>query len=65
MDNLRHTKGVLGCFLSGAGPAIGVISCGANLGEVKEIVANTWNDMNVNTQFHSLPLDNEGAKRIL
>ena len=65
MDNLRHTNGVLGCFLSGAGPAIGVVSCGANLGEVKEIVSSTWNDMNVKTQFHSLPLDNEGAKRIL
>lgn len=65
MDNLRHTNGVLGCFLSGAGPAIGVVSCGANINEVKDIVANTWRDMNVNTQFYSLPLDNEGAKRIL
>ncbi len=65
MDNLRHTKGVLGCFLSGAGPAIGVVSCGANINEVKEIVSNTWNDINVNTHFYSLPLDNEGAKRIL
>lgn len=65
MDNLRHTNGVLGCFLSGAGPAIGVVSCGANIGEIKEIVSSTWSDINVNTQFHSLPLDNEGAKRIL
>ncbi len=65
MDNLRHTNGVLGCFLSGAGPAIGVVSCGANVNEIKDIVANTWRDMNVNTQFYSMPLDNEGAKRIL
>lgn len=65
MDNLRHTNGVLGCFLSGAGPAIGVVSCGANINEIKDIVANTWRDMNVNTQFYSMPLDNEGAKRIL
>ena len=64
MDNLRHTNGVLGCFLSGAGPAIGVVTCGANLNEVKDIVSSTWNDINVNTQFYSLPLDNEGAKRI-
>lgn len=65
MDNLRHANGVLGCFLSGAGPAIGVVSCGANINEIKDIVANTWRDMNVNTQFYSMPLDNEGAKRIL
>lgn len=65
MENLRHTQGVLGCFLSGAGPAIGVISCGANIGEIKEIVSNTWGDINVNTQFYSLPLDCDGAKRIL
>lgn len=65
MDNLRHTNGVLGCFLSGAGPAIGVISCGTGLGEIKDIVSTTWNDINVNTQFYTLPLDNEGAKRIL
>ena len=65
MDNLRHTNGVLGCFLSGAGPAIGVVSCGANIGEVKEIVSSTWSDINVTNQFHSLLLDNEGSKRIL
>lgn len=65
MDNLRHTNGVLGCFLSGAGPSIGIVTCGAGMSEVKDIVTKTWGDYNVGVQFHSLPLDNDGAKRII
>ncbi len=65
MDSVRHIDGNIGCFLSGAGPAIGVISRASAVDEVKEKITTIWNDYNVNVQFYTLPLDETGAKRIL
>ncbi len=61
MNNLKHTKGVIGTVLCGAGPAILVIYNGIGVGEIKEIVSNSWNYFNVETNFLNLPIEKQGA----
>ena len=61
MNNLKHTNGVIGTVLCGAGPAVLVIYNGINVTEIKEIVSNTWNYYNVKTNFMNLPIEKEGA----
>ncbi len=65
MENLKHTEGVLGCVLAGAGPSIAVIQDGKNTDTIKEIVSSAWNNINVNAQIYTLPVTDEGAKIIL
>lgn len=65
MDNLKHTEGVLGCVLAGAGPSVAVIQNGTNTDVIKEIVSSTWNNINVNAQIYTLPVTDEGAKIII
>jgi homoserine kinase len=64
MQNLRHTQGVLGVTLAGAGPSILVISKDANINEIKEIVTNTWDNINVSSQVLTLPIETTGAVKI-
>ena len=64
MENLKHTEGVLGCVLAGAGPSIAVIQDGKNTDTIKEIVSSAWNNINVNAQIYTLPVTDEGAKII-
>lgn len=61
MNNLKHTNGVIGTVLCGAGPSIMIIYNGINVSEIKEIVANSWNYFNVKTNFINLPIEKEGA----
>ena len=61
MNNLKHTKGVIGTVLCGAGPSILIVYNGTNVGEIKEIVANSWNYFNVKCNFMNLPIEKEGA----
>ncbi len=63
--NLKHTNGVIGTVLCGAGPSVLVIYNGIGVSEIKEIVANTWNFHNVNTNFFNLPIEKEGAVKII
>ncbi len=64
MQNLKHIPGVLGCTLAGAGPAILVISKDANLNEIKEIVTNTWDNIDVSSQVLTLPIETTGAVKV-
>ena len=61
INNLKHTNGVLGTVLCGAGPGILSIYNGIGVSEIKEIVTNTWNYFNVKTNFLNLPIEKEGA----
>lgn len=61
MNNLKHTNGVIGTVLCGAGPSILIIYNGIGVSEIKEIVANSWNYFNVKTNFLNLPIEKEGA----
>ncbi len=65
INNLKHTNGVIGTVLCGAGPSILIIYNGIGVGEIKEIVTNTWNYFNVKTNFLNLPLEKEGASIII
>lgn len=64
MKNLKHTRGVLGCVLSGAGPTIAVFSHKESIDDINEIVTNTWDEINVMAKIHTLPIETEGAKVI-
>ncbi len=61
INNLKHINGVIGTVLCGAGPAILVIYNGIGVGEIKEVVSNSWNYFNVETNFLNLPIEKQGA----
>ncbi len=61
MNNLKHTNGVIGTVLCGAGPSVLVIYNGIGASEIKEIVASSWNYFNVKSNFLNLPIEKEGA----
>ncbi len=61
-EKLKHEEDVLGCVLSGAGPSILIVSRKNNLDKIKNIVKETWADMNVKADIMTLPVENEGAR---
>lgn len=62
IDNLKHEENVIGCVLSGAGPAILVISQRNNLDRIKSIVNDTWANFNVKTDIRTLKVEEQGAQ---
>ncbi|MDD3237184.1 MAG: homoserine kinase [Candidatus Gastranaerophilales bacterium] len=60
-DKLKHEDNVLGSVLSGAGPAMIVISKGGSLDKIKEIVSQTWFDLNVKCVIKTLDIEENGA----
>lgn len=62
VDNLKHEENVIGCVLSGAGPAILVVSQKNNLDRIKSIVSETWADLNVKTDIRTVKVEKEGAQ---
>lgn len=62
MENLKHEENVLGCVLSGAGPAILIVSLKNNLDKMKSIVRETWDDLNIKAQIHTFPVESKGAQ---
>ena len=64
MENLKHTEGVLGCVLAGAGPSIAIVSNGKKIDEIKDIVNTCWNNINVNSKIHTYSVEKSGARII-
>ncbi len=62
IENLKHEENVIGTVLSGAGPAILMISQRNDLDRLKSIISETWANYNVKTQIYTLNVENEGAK---
>lgn len=62
MENLKHEENVIGCVLSGAGPALLVISQRNNLDKIKSIVSETWENYNVKTDIRTLKVEEHGAQ---
>ncbi len=60
-ENLKHEESVLGVVLSGAGPSILVVSLKTNLDKVKTIIKETWDELSINAQMYTLPIDKTGA----
>ena len=64
VNNLKHTNGVIGTVLCGAGPSILVIYNGIGAGEIKETVTTSWDYFNVKANFLNLPIEKQGAEII-
>ncbi len=62
MENLKHEDNVIGCVLSGAGPAILVISQRNNLEKIKNIISETWANYNVKTNIKTFKIEEKGAQ---
>lgn len=62
IENLKHEENVLGCVLSGAGPSILIISQKNNLDKIKAVVSETWANLNVKTEIHTVKIEEEGAQ---
>ena len=60
-QNLKHEESVLGVVLSGAGPSVLVISQKNGLEKVKNIIKQSWDDLNISAQIYTLPIENNGA----
>ena len=60
-EKLKHEEDVLGCVLSGAGPSIIVVSQGKNIEKIKNIVSQTWFDLNVRSDIKTLEIEEQGA----
>lgn len=60
-EALKHEENVLGVVISGAGPAINIISNGNNMDQIKEKVSKIWSDMNVKSKILTLPVEESGA----
>ncbi len=63
-EALKHEENVMGVVISGAGPAVLVISYGNNLNKIRETVSNVWNDMNVKSKILTLQVEENGAQVI-
>lgn len=60
-ENLKHTEGMIGCTLAGAGPSLLIISESKNLENIKEIISNTWNEMNINSKIQTYQIEETGT----
>lgn len=64
MNNLKHEENVIGCTLSGAGPAVLIISQKNNLDRIKSIVTDTWANYNVKGNCYTFKPEENGAQVI-
>ncbi len=64
IDKLKHFENVLGCVLSGAGSSILIISEKNNVDKIKEVVHETWADLNIKSTLKTLSVENNGAQII-
>ena len=60
-ENLKHVEGMIGCTLAGAGPSLLIISENKNLENIKEIISNTWNEMNINSKIQTHQIEETGT----
>jgi len=61
ITNLKHEEDVLGCVLSGAGPTVLVITKGNSQEKIKDIVRETWLNMDVKSDIQILEIENTGS----
>ena len=63
-EALKHEENVMGVVISGAGPAILVISYGNNLDKIRQTVSDVWLDLNVKSKILTLQVESNGAQII-
>lgn len=64
VENLRHEENVLGCVISGAGSSILIISEKNNVDKIRNIVKETWNDLNIKCELRTVGVEQQGAQII-
>ena len=61
---LKHNNDVFGTVISGAGPALIVISQNNNVEQIRSLIKETWDNLNINSEIKTLQVELEGAKKI-
>ena len=61
IEAFKHEDGVLGCVLSGAGPAILVISHKYDLDKIKSTVTEIWEAQNIKSEIKTMKIEEQGA----
>ncbi|MGN1124723.1 MAG: homoserine kinase [Candidatus Gastranaerophilaceae bacterium] len=64
-EALKHEENVLGVVISGAGPAIVIISQNNDIEKIKSIVKETWNNLNVHSDVKTLNIETCGASKLV
>ena len=64
MEAFKHEDGVLGCVLSGAGPALLIISHKYDLDKIKSTVKEIWEPQSVKVDIRTLKVEQNGAEII-
>ena len=64
MEAFKHADGVLGCVLSGAGPAMLIISHKYDLDKIKSTVKEIWEPQSVKVDIRTLKVEQNGAEII-
>lgn len=62
MEAFKHEDGVLGCVLSGAGPAMLVISHKYDLDKIKSTVKDIWEGQSIKVDIRTLKVEEQGAE---
>lgn len=63
-DSFKSNGAVLGTVISGAGPSILVISTKDDLENIKNNVKTIWGELNVSSFIKSMPIEEQGARKI-
>ena len=61
MEAFIHEDGVLGCVLSGAGPALLIISHKYDVDKIKSVVKDIWEKQNIKVDIRTLKVEEQGA----
>ena len=61
MEAFKHEDGVLGCVLSGSGPALMIISHKYDLDKIKTKVRDIWEYQNVKAEIRTVKVEEQGA----
>jgi len=62
MEAFKHEDGVLGAVLSGAGPAMLVISYKYDLDKIRSTVKDIWEKQNIKVDIRTLKVEENGAE---
>lgn len=63
-EALKHEEDVLGVVISGAGPAVVIISRKNVVEKIQNIVKETWNNLNIHAEVRTLCIEKNGATKV-
>ncbi len=63
-EALKHEEDVLGVVISGAGPAIIIISRKNVVEKIQDVVKETWNNLNIHSEVRTLCIEENGASKV-